>query len=361
MLLDKIESDNKLYLDLEKISNRVYFEEDNYDNILQKLQNDFGLNFKTKAYLALDEIQLLKNIPSIVKYLYDHYKIKFILTGSSSYYLKNLFKESLSGRKRIFELYTLDFNEFLKFKQIFSDNEYFMHRKYSVTSFNRLKEYYEEFIRYGGFPEVVLETSKKEKEAILRDILDSYIRIDIKNFSDFENYSAVFNLIKAISSRTGNKLDISKIAPLSGVSRTTVSKYIELFEGTYFLQRIPVLSKNPDREIVRAPKLYIHDNGLLNTLAQVSSGVQFENAVFNQLKHFGELRYYSLKTGREIDFIMNSKYSFEAKEKGGEYDLKKLARLSNNLGINNNYVISRYSLPDDYSHNKSFIWGGDVR
>ncbi|MFD2573592.1 AAA family ATPase [Spirosoma soli] len=55
-------------------------------------------------------------IPSVIKYLYDTYGIKFILTGSCSYYLKNHFTESLAGRKRIFELYPLDFNEYLAFR-----------------------------------------------------------------------------------------------------------------------------------------------------------------------------------------------------------------------------------------------------
>ena len=68
--------------------------------------------------LFLDEIQLVKNTPSVLKYLYDHYKIKFVVTGSSSYYLKNFFSESLSGRKKIFELYPLNFSEFLDFKQV---------------------------------------------------------------------------------------------------------------------------------------------------------------------------------------------------------------------------------------------------
>ena len=108
---------NKLYIDLERIDNRELFFEKNYDNIIIALQNR-GLDFKKKTLIAIDEIQLVSNISSVLKYLYDHFHIKFIVTGSSSYYLKNLFSESLAGRKKIFELYPLDFGEFLVFKEI---------------------------------------------------------------------------------------------------------------------------------------------------------------------------------------------------------------------------------------------------
>ena len=97
---------NKLYLDLERIDNRTLFSQENYDNVVRGLSAQ-GLDFSQKVYLAIDEIQLLPGIVSVIKYLYDNYDIKFIATGSSSYYLKDLFTESLAGRKKIFELLSL--------------------------------------------------------------------------------------------------------------------------------------------------------------------------------------------------------------------------------------------------------------
>lgn len=63
--------------------------------------------------IFLDEFQAKPEITKAIKYLYDHYNVKFFLTGSSSFYLKNLFPESLAGRKVTFELFPLDFREFL--------------------------------------------------------------------------------------------------------------------------------------------------------------------------------------------------------------------------------------------------------
>ncbi len=91
-------------------------------------------------------------------------------------------------------------------------------------------------------------------------------------------------------------------------------------------------------------------------LGSLGSGAQFENAVFNQLKHIGKLNYYSLKTGKEIDFILNGKTALEVKETATAQDLKNLKNLSKNLGISKNIIVSRYPSP---IFDKS-IWGGDL-
>jgi len=112
----KVSSINKIMLDLENPLNRKYFEEINYERIKSTFEI-LGIDFSNKPFIFLDEIQFVRNLPSIVKYYVDHYKVKFFLTGSASFYLKNLFTESLSGRKYIFELFPLTFREFLWFKE----------------------------------------------------------------------------------------------------------------------------------------------------------------------------------------------------------------------------------------------------
>lgn len=73
----------------------------------------------------------------------------------------------------------------------------------------------------------------------------------------------------------------------------------------------------------------------------MSSGSKFENAVFNQLQAIGELSYYSLKTGREIDFILDRKVAFEVKETATERHLVRTASLAENLDIDQTYVVGR--------------------
>lgn len=355
-LLDKV-TGPRAYFDLERADNRILFSEKNYDNIILALEAQ-GISFQKKVTIAIDEIQMLPEIASAIKYLYDHYPIKFIVTGSSSYYLRGHFSESLAGRKKIFELATLDFDEFLTFRGVEHVPARFPSPHFLPAEYERLKKRYDEYIRFGGFPEVVLERKMASKKDLLRDILDSYIKIDVRTFTDFTNIQNIYRLLKILGSRAATRLDYTKIASLTGLSRPTIYNYFELFEHTYLLIRIPVHAEHPDREIVKAPKLFFTDNGILNTLADVGSGVQFENAVFNQLRRFGSIRYYSRKTGQEIDFIVDGKIAVEAKETAGEFDLKNVKKLSKNLSIAKNLVIFRHPLRDV---TRDFVWGGDLR
>ncbi len=349
--------EQKVYFDLERIDNRVLFSEDNYEMIIYALAQR-GIDFSEKVLLAIDEIQLVPNLPSVVKYLYDNYDIKFLLTGSSSYYLKNRFNESLAGRKKIFDIYPLTFNELLTFKGIvFKPNNDFKTTPFIVSEYERLKHYYEEYINYGGFPEVVLINSVRDKSDLINDILSSYINLDIIAVSDLRKTTEIYKLIKLLAVRVGSKLDVSKLTSLTTMNRATVENYLELFEQSYLIRTIPVLSNSPDREIVKARKIYFLDNGIASVCAELSSGSKFENAVFNQLLHFGEIAYYQLKTGKEIDFILDKNASFEIKETAAEVDIKNLKNISKNLNIDQNFVIARH--PNTLF--EGFLWGGFVQ
>jgi predicted AAA+ superfamily ATPase len=355
-LLSHIKSENKLFIDLERMDNRVLFTEKNYDNIINSL-GQRGLNFNQKVFLALDEIQLVPEIVSVIKYLYDKYTIKFILTGSSSFYLKNLFSESLSGRKKIFELYTLNFSELLTFNDVSFKENVFYKKNFNPAEYERLKFYYEQYIIFGGFPEVVLSKKTEDKKDLLNDIISSYINVDIKTISVLHNSQNIFNLVKMLAGRTGTRLDYTKLSSLTGISRPTLYNYLYLLEQSFLITLVPVIAKNPDKEIVKAKKIFFNDNGILNVLSDISSGAKFENSVFNQLRHLGEINYYALKSGKEIDFILNKGFAFEVKETPSENDVKYLKNLSRQIKISKSRVIGRHPSPnfDD------FIWGGDIR
>lgn len=356
LMLD-IPSQNQLYLDLERLDNRELFAEKNYDNIIGNLVSR-GLKTNEKMYLAIDEIQMFPPVSSVLKYLYDNYDVKFLVTGSSSYYLKNLFSESLAGRKKIFELYPLDFDEYLEFNGVFHQKKGdWKTEKFNAAEYERLKFHYEKYIEFGGFPEVVLAGDDGEKKDLLADIFSSYINIDIKSLIDFRSEKNIYALLKLLSARVGNRLDYSKLSRLSGMSRPTVAGYVDFFEKTYLIKRVPVFSKSPDREIAKAQKVYFCDNGIAGFLTDLNSGSKFENAIFNQLGCRGKLRYYSLKNGRGIDFIFDEKVAFEVKESPLAKEGEKLKELAAKAGIKNSRLIGRFAVPDF----SNYIWGGDVR
>ncbi|MBI5356265.1 ATP-binding protein [Candidatus Collierbacteria bacterium] len=340
-IYEGVATKNKIFLDMESPVNQRAFAEDNYDSIKAYLGR-LGIDYTQRAYVFLDEIQNVRNLPSAVKYLYDHNNIKFYLTGSSSFYLKNWFSESMAGRKFLFELYPLDFKEFLWFKetQVRPD-----------AGYDLLSALYEEYLTYGGFPGVVLARSAEEKLLRLDDILGSYFKLDVQTLANFRDNQNLKDLLFLLSSRVGSKPEISKLAESLGVSRQTVSGYLDFFEQTYLIHYLRPISGSRDVQVKHLPKIYFGDTGILNRVAQVSKGQLFENKVFNQLfirlvygGKSGNMKenigYYQLKSGAEIDFIVENRTAYEVKTAGGGFDARKLERTALSLGITDCKVVS---------------------
>jgi predicted AAA+ superfamily ATPase len=160
-----------------------------------------------------------------------------------------------------------------------------------------------------------------------------------------------------LAARVGSRLDYSKISSMVGINAVTLRNYMGFFEDTYLIKRVPVFTHNPDREIVKAKKLYFTDVGLANVLADLDSGAKFENAVFNQLSRKGEVKYYGLKNGREIDFVLDGKIAFETKETPTETDRRALQTLSKIADIKNYRLIGK-NLSPKFS---DYIWGGSIQ
>jgi uncharacterized protein len=359
-LLKQIPSQNKQYFDLENIAHRELFETKNYESIMNEFQNR-GLSVDDKLYLAIDEIQLLENLPSIVKYLYDHYKIKFFLTGSSSYYIKNKFSESMAGRKIIYEMLPLSFQEFLDFQKL----DYKLYEEHPWTidfidpAYQQLSTYYKEYIEYGGLPRVVLTPDVSRKKQLLEEIFSSYINIDVQTLADFKSTTDLRRVIKLLAARVGSKLNVSEISSITGLSRITVNNYIEFLEQTYLIKTIPAYSKSIDVVTRLQKKPYFVDTGIASVNADLSSGSKFENTVCHQLSSWGVLSYYSNGDG-EIDFIIDDGKevgAFEVKETPTQADDAILARRSQKLGITKYRVIGK----EPSKTFKSFLWGGLIK
>jgi predicted AAA+ superfamily ATPase len=356
-LFEKAATKNKIYLDLERIENQNIFLQNSYKDIERSLEL-LGYDFLQPGVIGLDEIQMAKNSSSVIKALYDQYGVKFIVTGSSSFYLKNHFSESLAGRKRIFEMYPLDFEEFLQFKDL--NTKSIQKEKFKTflpTYYDLYKSKYEEFIKFGGFPEVVLVDNNEDKTAYLKDILNSHIELDVKLLGDVSSSDILYKLILLLANRVGSKMDYSKIGNLLGINRLKVKEYILLLEYTYLIKTIKPFAKGIDKEITKQPKIFFADTGLLQICGQTSSGAIFENAIAHQLALIGELNYYEKSSGPEIDFILDKKIAIEVKETLGGFDIKSLQKRSKPLELEQNILIGRALAPSGF---KDFVWGGNV-
>jgi len=345
-LFDTLGDKPKLWYDFENPLDQRIFENIDYDAIYQRLV-EAATPKGARLYVFLDEIQNYPEITRIMKYLLDHYGVKFVVTGSSSFYLKNLFPESLSGRKFLYVLPTLTFKEYLYFtdqlsleaaqennlEQQLAKTDLFLHKKYEVA--------YDQYLQYGGFPEVVTTEDTATKTMVLRNIFASFFEKDLKLLSDYTDIRQLRDLILLLVPRVGSMLDVSKLADELSIDRPKIYSFLEFLQGTFMIKLLPKFSQSIDRSVAGGRKVYFSDTGLLLAIGRVNDGQLFENAVANQLAPYGELSFYNKKNTAEIDFILNKEIAFEAKLSGTERDLQKLEKLATNLKLDKCYVLSK--------------------
>ena len=335
----------RLWFDLDNPLDQMVFENIDYNAIYNDLNRMSDIKNDERLLVCIDEIQNLPEITKIIKYLIDHYGVKFIVTGSSNYYLRNLFPESLSGRKFLYILPVLSYREFLLFNGQIQDiqpaptlDEALQPK--SRVNILKTKELYSDYLEFGGFPEVALTTDRETKRQILKNIFASFFEKDIKVFTELKDVRELRNLILLLAARNGNLVDVTKLASELEINRVKIYNYLEFLEGIFFLKMIPKYSKSIDRSVVGGKKIYFSDTGILNLVAKVTDGQLLETAVANQLSIYGELSFYNKRNKSEIDFILNKEIAFEVKQKVLESDSRKLLSLAKEIGIEKNYLIS---------------------
>ncbi len=163
----------------------------------------------------------------------------------------------------------------------------------------------------GGFPEPYLAESDIEADRWRMQYIDGLIRTDILDFEKIHDFKAIQLVLTLLRSRVGSPLSYKSIAEDVGISPNTVKKYIQIFESLFIVFRISPHSRNIARSILKEPKIYFYDTGLV----EGDEGVKFENLVaVSLLKHtfamndyYGKpfnLNYLRTKDGAEVDFCI---------------------------------------------------------
>lgn len=269
-----------------------------------------GVNTDKKVYLLIDEIQYMNNPSSFLKLFHDRYKgkVKLIVSGSSSMLIKKKFSDSLAGRVVDFELFTLDFEEFLNFKGF----SYRLELKLTDTINKELSKLYVEFIIFGGYPAIVLEDNIEKKEIKLKQIINAYIKKDIRDIADIRDINKFNELVKILASQSSGLLNILELSNTAGLAKQTLSEYIFLLENTYIIKRVRPFHRNIRSELIKMPKIYFEDTGLANiltnkTFSQNITGNLLENSIYSELrKNLSAENIYFWRTNKkqEIDFII---------------------------------------------------------
>lgn len=315
-LIEKHLKENAFYFDLElrellNLCNQGA--EEIYQYLLQK-----GADVKRRIYLIIDEIQYLDNPTKLIKTLHDHYpNVKLLLSGSSTFEIKRKFKESLAGRMVTFVLYPLSFEEFLLFKE----RRYILLAENSEAINEELIPLAEEYITFGGFPQIVLEPSEEKKKVYLSQIINTYIRKDIRDIGNIRNISSFNRLLEILASQSGQLLNISELSNTLGINQETVKVYLDLLENTFILKRVTPFHKNIRSELTKNPKVFMLDTGLMHLLwlkefPRVIFGNSFETFVFLELLKSGQtIHFWRTANKQEVDFIVTGKklYALETK------------------------------------------------
>ncbi|TAE15386.1 MAG: ATP-binding protein [Bacteroidetes bacterium] len=271
-------------------------------------------------YVVIDEVQYAENPSNFLKFLYDVYapKLKLIVTGSSAFYIDKNFKDSLAGRKQVFELFPLTFSEFLHFKgEDASVNELQQLQtrpQYQGTQYTKLTQLLKEYIVYGGYPAVVLATTETEKQLLLKELVNSYMKKDALE-AGIKDELKFFQLARLLAEQVGNLVNQNELSNTLKVAVGTVDNYLYLLQKTYIVHSLPPKYGNLRKELTKMPKLFFHDTGLRNALLnnfslledRTDKGALFENAVFSKLRdRYGTdaIKYWRTADGNEVDFVI---------------------------------------------------------
>lgn len=194
MLLLKNYLDQKgektLFLNLDIEKDKEFFT--SQSGLIKKIELELG---REKGVVFIDEIQRKDDAGVFLKGIYDmNLPYKFIVSGSGSVELKAKVYESLTGRKRIFELSTLSFEEFVNFKTEYKyeDNLTVFFDVERAKSYELLNEY----LNFGGYPRIVIEDKLVEKQRLINEIYQSYIERDISYLLRIHKTESFSHLVK---------------------------------------------------------------------------------------------------------------------------------------------------------------------
>jgi len=276
-----------------------------------------GVNFEKITYLILDEVQVINNISIFLKDLHDNYNFKIFASGSGSLEIFKGISDSLIGRKEILKIYPFSFFEFLQAK-----NTKIINCKNLTPSVIQIYEnFFEEYLLFGGYPEVVMSQTKKEKIKNLLSIYQSYIEKDLREYILTKDLFAFEKFYKLISGSICSLQKIDKICKEINVHRDKIEKFSFILKNTFIIDLIPPFVEKINKEVHSHKKIYFSDIGFINSVLEsffVSAdkkGKLIENFILNEIKKFISMHqllqifkvyFWRKKSQTEVDFVIKN-------------------------------------------------------
>jgi predicted AAA+ superfamily ATPase len=294
---------NALYLNFEMFFLRNIQPEDFFE-ILKIFNEIYGYNPKG---LLLDEIQEVKDWQSLLRSLLD-YGFTIFVTGSSSKLLSKEIATSLRGRSISYLLLTFSFRKFLKSKNLNVDLKY-----PTIEEKGKILNLLNEYLEYGGYPEVVLADNKYIKEKILKTYFDEIFLKDFVERHQIRSIEMGRFLFEFFFQNYSNEISIKNILNYLqervNLSKKTLYSYLDKVQDTLSVFFLDKYSKSVYLRKEFPKKIYIVDTGLSLSYSE-NIGRKMENVVFIDLlrktnyKPFMEFFYLKTKENYEVDFVV---------------------------------------------------------
>lgn len=306
----KRKGERTLYLNLDIEHDKEHFH--SQTSLLRRIELEFG---KNKGYVFIDEIQRKEDAGLFLKGIYDmNFPYKFIVSGSGSVELKERIHESLVGRKRVFEVLTLSFDEFINYKTGYKYEE----RLADFFEIEKTKAFtlFEEYMNFGGYPRITLEEELSEKLSLMNEIYQSYIERDIYYLLKIQKLPEFSKLVKFLADSVGKTINLSEISTTIGVSLKTLKEYLWYLEKTFIVSKITPFFRNLRKELSKSPVYYFYDIGLRNFSIGEFGKVRdysfiFKNFVYlvllEKIKNTAfQIHFWRTKDKAEIDFVLDT-------------------------------------------------------
>lgn len=274
------------YINLEHPAQRTIIEQD--------IEAFFA---NSNTHLIIDEVHHLPQMLSYIQVLVDENPDrKFILTGSSNFALLHQITQSLAGRTALFTLLPFAQSELSGTKDLSTDQ-----------------------LLYQGFYPAIY-TKNIPASMLYRDYYNTYVERDIHQLLKVKNLQAFQTFIRLCAGRVGSECNFSSLSNDVGVSVPTITEWVSILQASYIVWKLPPYFANINKRLVKTPKLYFYDTGLLCYLLGIENvqqlkthplrGSIFENMVLNEVlkSRFNQgkdnnLCFYRENKGSEVDLV----------------------------------------------------------
>lgn len=274
--------------------------------------------------VIIDEIQKAPALLPAIKLAVDRRREpgRFLLTGSADVLALPRVSESLAGRMEVLTLWPLSQGELAGRREGFVDTLFARTGPDLGATGERRADLVTRALR-GGFPEAVARQDPERRRAWFRSYVTTIVERDLPHLGQIEGLTDLPRLLSLLASRSASLLNVAELSRSVGLPHTTLTRYVALLERAFLVRRLPAWAGNRARRVIKTPRVWIPDTGLLGHLAGLTperltaeptaTGPLLETFVASELaKQIGwsrtsaELNHFRTHGGAEVDLVLEA-------------------------------------------------------